>query len=120
MCLQCRRLVLFLGWEDPLEKGTATHSSILAWRIPGTYSPWFHRESDTTERLSRHSALPDVFRIQAYSISLWLSFPLSHSSPGSCMELCRRTSRGETSAQLRAATGNLLPLSRFGSKQVYA
>ena len=26
--------VWFLGWEDPLEKGTATHSSILAWRIP--------------------------------------------------------------------------------------
>ena len=25
-----------LGWEDPLEKGTATHSSILVWRIPGT------------------------------------------------------------------------------------
>ena len=23
-----------LGWEDPLEKGTTTHSSILAWRIP--------------------------------------------------------------------------------------
>ena len=23
-----------LGWEDPLEKGAATHSSILAWRIP--------------------------------------------------------------------------------------
>ena len=28
--------VQFLGWEDPLEKGTATHSSILAWRIPWT------------------------------------------------------------------------------------
>ena len=27
-----------LGWEDPLEKGKATHSSILAWRIP-----WTHR-----------------------------------------------------------------------------
>ena len=27
-------LVLFFGWEDPLEKGKATHSSILAWRIP--------------------------------------------------------------------------------------
>ena len=27
-------LVQFLGWEDPLEKGMATHSSILAWRIP--------------------------------------------------------------------------------------
>ena len=26
----------FLGWEDPLEEGTATHSSILAWRIPWT------------------------------------------------------------------------------------
>ena len=25
-----------LGWEDPLEEGMATHSSILAWRIPGT------------------------------------------------------------------------------------
>ena len=32
--------VRFLGWEDPLEKGKATHSSILAWRIPWTiYSP---------------------------------------------------------------------------------
>ena len=26
--------VQHLGWEDPLEKGMATHSSILAWRIP--------------------------------------------------------------------------------------
>ena len=28
-----------LGWEDPLEKGKATHSSILAWRIPWTEGP---------------------------------------------------------------------------------
>ena len=28
-----------LGWEDSLEKGMATHSSILAWRIPGTEEP---------------------------------------------------------------------------------
>ena len=28
-----------LGWEDPLEKGMATHSSILAWRIPWTEQP---------------------------------------------------------------------------------
>ena len=42
-----------LGWEDPLEKGTATHSSILAWRIPWTiYSPWGPKESDKTEQLS--------------------------------------------------------------------
>ena len=37
--------------EDPLEKGMATHSSILAWRIPWTCqacSPRGHKESDTT------------------------------------------------------------------------
>ena len=33
-----------LGWEDPLEKGKATHSSILAWRIPQGC-----KESDMTE-----------------------------------------------------------------------
>ena len=42
-----------LGWEDPLEKGTTTHSSILAWRIPmGSlvgYSPWGLEESNMTE-----------------------------------------------------------------------
>ena len=37
-----------LGWEDPVEKGKATHSSILAWRIPWT-SPWGHKELDTSE-----------------------------------------------------------------------
>ena len=31
--------VQFLGWEDPLEKEMATHSSILAWRIPRTWEP---------------------------------------------------------------------------------
>ena len=31
--------VLLLGWEDPLEKGMATHSSTLAWRIPRTEEP---------------------------------------------------------------------------------
>ena len=44
-----------LGQKDPLEKGMATHSSILAKRIPwteetgGLYSPWGHKESDMTE-----------------------------------------------------------------------
>ena len=32
-------LVQFLGWEDPLEEGMATHSSILAWRITWTEEP---------------------------------------------------------------------------------
>ena len=32
-----------LGWEDPPDKGTATHSSILVWRIPWTEEPgWLH------------------------------------------------------------------------------
>ena len=44
--------VWFLGWEDPLEKWKATHSSILAWRIHGLYSPWSHKQSDMTEWLS--------------------------------------------------------------------
>ena len=45
-----------LGQENPLEKGMATHSSILAWRIPWTeepcrlHSPWGHKESDMTEQ----------------------------------------------------------------------
>ena len=43
-----------LGWEDPLEKGMAIHSSILSWRIPMDRGAWratLHRvtESDTTE-----------------------------------------------------------------------
>ena len=41
-----------LGWADPLEKGKATHSIILAWRIHGLYSPQGRKESDTTEQLS--------------------------------------------------------------------
>ena len=45
--------------EDPLEKGMATHSGILVWRIHGQrslvgYSTWGHKESDTTERLLFH------------------------------------------------------------------
>ena len=45
-----------LGWDDPLEKEMATHSSILAWRIHGQksligYSPRGCKESDTTEWL---------------------------------------------------------------------
>ena len=41
--------VRYLGWEDPLEEGMATHSNILAWRIPmdrGVWQarPWGHKE----------------------------------------------------------------------------
>ena len=43
-----------LGWKDSLEESMATHSSILAWRIPLQrslvgYSSWGHKESDVTK-----------------------------------------------------------------------
>ena len=46
-----------LGWEDPLDKGMATHSSILAWRFPWTEEPGWQQsvglqESDMTEPLT--------------------------------------------------------------------
>ena len=45
-----------LGWEDPLEEGTATRSSILTWRIPmeepGGLQSMGCEELDTTEQLS--------------------------------------------------------------------
>ena len=34
-----------LGWEDPLEKGKATHSSILPGEFHGLYIPWGHKET---------------------------------------------------------------------------
>ena len=49
-----------LSRENPLEEGIATHSSILAWRIPwtekpgGLYSPWGLKESDTNE-VTKHA-----------------------------------------------------------------
>ena len=52
-----------LGLEDPLEKEMATHSSILAWKIPWTeepgrlYGPWGHKESDMTEWLTQHNCI---------------------------------------------------------------
>ena len=49
--------VLSLGWEDPLEKGMAMHSSILPWRIsqteePGGLPSMGRKESDMTEQLT--------------------------------------------------------------------
>ena len=41
-----------LGWEDPLEKGKATAPVFWPGEFHGLYSPWGHKESDTTEQLS--------------------------------------------------------------------
>ena len=62
-----------LGWEDPLEKAMAPHSSTLAWRIPWTEEPGGLQstgsQSDTTERLHLGN-LADLFTL------LYLQLPL--------------------------------------------
>ena len=50
-----------LSWEDALEKGMATHSSLLAWEIPWTEEPgglhsWGHKVSDTTEQANNSNS----------------------------------------------------------------
>ena len=55
----CETWIQSLGWEDPLEKETATHSSILAWRIPwteeiGGLQSTGRKELDMTKRLHFH------------------------------------------------------------------
>ena len=51
-------LGLILGWEDPLEEGMATHSSILLWRIPMDRGAWqaiVHRVAKSWTRLKKLS-----------------------------------------------------------------
>ena len=60
-----------LGQGDPLEEEMATHSSILAWRIPWRilvgYSPQGHKESDMTEASEHaHMLLPSEFTVQRF------------------------------------------------------
>ena len=41
--------ILFLGWEDPLEEGMATHSDIFSWKKTVDREAYSHKESDMTE-----------------------------------------------------------------------
>ena len=43
---------LIPGSGRSLEKETATHSSVLTWKIPQTYCPWGHKEADMTSPLN--------------------------------------------------------------------
>ena len=55
-----------LGWEDPLEEGMATHSSILAWRIPMDRGAWWaivHRVAKSQTRLKQLSVHAHTLRI---------------------------------------------------------
>ena len=57
--------VRYLGWENPLEKGMATHSSILPGKFHGLrslagYNPWGHNELDMTEtKVTKHMSYSD-------------------------------------------------------------
>ena len=79
-----------LGWEDPLEKEMATHSSTLAWKIPWTEEPgrgpWGRKESDTTERLHilsfacikrlfSSSSLSAIRVVSSAYLRLWIFLP---------------------------------------------
>ena len=71
-----------LGWEEPLEKGMATHSSILAWRIPWTEEPCRpkSKESNTTEQLTMiptvggYKSLSLAFLLFSFLLVLYLFF----------------------------------------------
>ena len=57
--------VQLLGWEDPLKKGMATHSSILAWRIPMDRGAWraiVHRVAKSQTQLKRLSTHTTIWR----------------------------------------------------------
>ena len=67
--------VQYLGWEDPLEEGMTTHSSILAWSIPWTkepgrlHSPWSCKESNMTERLNTAQQFSKFFTFRNWHTS---------------------------------------------------
>ena len=72
--------VWFMGWEDPMEEGMASHSSILTGKIPWTeepgrsYGPWGHRESDTTETTEPALEILRKRSLLKQGLHLWLKW----------------------------------------------
>ena len=82
-----------LSWEDPLEEEMATHSSILAWRIPWTGEPgglqsMGLKEQDKTEWLNMHTQEIEIksywLEENIYKPSLW---------ERTCISLCEKLSK---------------------------
>ena len=70
--------VLTLGWEDPLEEGMATHSSIPAWIIPmdrGAWQPTVHGVTKSQRGLSKHISFTESSQMNAWEIFLGLLVP---------------------------------------------
>ena len=81
-----------LGWEDPLEKGKATHSSVLAWRIPMNRGAWWAAVYGVAQSWTR------LKRLSSSSIHFCKGHCLKYSgSAGDLRELARVPLRGEGS-----------------------
>ena len=65
-----------LGWEDPLEEGMATHSSILAWRIPMDTGAWRAVVHGVTKSWTRQSDYTYI-SVKNPSYSLWFILHIS-------------------------------------------
>ena len=78
-----------LGWEDPLEKRTLPTPVFWPGEFHGLYSPWGHKESDTTERLSL-SLLQGIFPTQGSNSGLphcrKILYQLSHKGSPKILE----------------------------------
>ena len=66
------KLIWSLGGEDPLEEEMATHSSILALKIPWKrslvgYSSWVHKRTDMTERLNNNEIVKLATLVETYT-----------------------------------------------------
>ena len=104
-----------LEWEDLLEKGMATHFSILAWRFlwikkPGGYRPWGCKESDTAERLTLFTSLLQLQKqVEMPSLGTsvlfqWLRlYAPNTGDPGPVLDL-RSRSHMPTSKKIQHAT----------------
>ena len=88
-----------LGWEDPLEESMATHSSILAWRIPMDRGAWWATvygvaESDTTEQLSHthtHTHTHTIVNRSKVFLTDFFPFFLLPRSLVNCPLICPQT-----------------------------
>ena len=71
MCLPAMRetWVQFLGWEDPLEKEMATHSSTLAWKILWTEKPG-RLQSMRSQRVRQDFTFTFIFTFQSDTVAL--------------------------------------------------
>ena len=94
-----------LGWEDPLEKGTATHSSTVARRIPGLSSPWGRQGSDTSGQLAVSRQCSEaVISKPIRGVCLGLEDFVGKVWEG---ELVNQVKRQEGSSQRRERTGQV-------------